>query len=360
MNWTFDGTASSNGALVNGAGTITASVPSATFPATACDYILSDATTGDSTAIVGCNYWSITGGGTSTVVVPARFDIHAGDRIQLVVQDVTNPSGAAAFSSATLATSSDSVWPRRASAGAFVPAQAVIGVTLIPDDTTASQASVAWTVRFTASASGQLTPGSGSVTVTSSVGTPFSQYLVDSSSQATVTDLRTGQSGTVPTPRHRRDLGHGHPSRRRHRPGRRRGRAHAAGGDQPGLRAFSDVSVATSSDSSAPAAPGPFDGTDVYAQPLGALSLRAAVDRRGSGDHLGPRRGGRDRRRTGREHRHADRWFHRGGLSTTAPAGQSIVLTDLSTGLSQPARTPRDRDGRHHTVPCNVPSATTS
>jgi hypothetical protein len=336
-SWRFDATTSATGTLVAGQSVLTASLPGGTFPTNGCgngsgsSYQLYDLTTGAASDQSAC--LTVAGAGTSTVHVTVPFTVHGGDQLHLLVNGATNPASAAAFTTASVATSSDSS-AAATNSGSFAPSSATSGVTVAPNDTAAGQTGVSWLVSFTAGSHGQLAPSFGTVTVASVTGSPFAAYASSSFNDATVTDLRTGQTGTVnPSTTDGSSAVITLPAN-----------VTVEGGDQvnvvlrnvtnPASGSFSEVSVSTSSDTASAAAAGSWNGTAVFSAALNALGFAAQSAAGGATttwtlDAVVGSSGGLTAG-TGTVTVSSSA----GGLPTSCPAN-NVVFNDLTTGYTQ-------------------------
>jgi hypothetical protein len=182
--------ASSTGGLVDGEGTISiAGASGTTFPNTACDYAVSDKTTGHSGDCVG-NLHVGSGGNSVSFTLPSGVSAGANDNVNVVISGVTNP--AATTETFTLSTSSDSV---PASSETVVLSgnpgitSSVTGAAVALSTTAEGATGTTVTITFQVSAGGGFANGSP-ITVVAPVGTVF-----DAGNQCDVVDdVTTGQN----------------------------------------------------------------------------------------------------------------------------------------------------------------------
>jgi hypothetical protein len=179
-NWTVGFTASSTGALVYPASTVTVALPSGTGLGSFYDGTVTDTTTGQ-TVSSNC---SPTSGTTVTCTLNYGNTVNAGDVVSVVLEDVTNPT-ATGSATTTVSTSSDTV-PVTTSF-TLTAAQAVTSLSVVPTSTSAG-ATTNWTVGFTTSSTGALTWPGSTITMALPSGTTFGSF-----GGGTVTDTTTGQ-----------------------------------------------------------------------------------------------------------------------------------------------------------------------
>ncbi len=226
-------TTSSSGALTSGSGTITLSFPgpqanSATgtvFPSTASDYTVNGTVVG---TITVSNSSTVGTASTVTITVPANVNVPASSAVTVVVNGVTNPSTPGTYTTATVATSADTVPatipsytltapPGQVTLGVCCSISASTGWPLAPQsavshnpspDYAGSAATYAFT--FTTSkttsqlpAGGALSAGSGTITVAAPTGTSFpstaSDYVVNGVAASSVSGAGTA-TATITTP----------------------------------------------------------------------------------------------------------------------------------------------------------------
>ena len=157
--WTAGFTSSATGALGTG-DTVTVTAPSSTtFPSAPGDYTVNGVT---ATSVPSA------GAGSATIDVPVA--VAAGTPVTVVVSQVTNPAaGTYPAADFTVATTADA---GAAPTAGLSFASGVTAVTVSPSSNASGQAAT-WTIGFAASASGALTTGTGSVTVTAPSSTTF-------------------------------------------------------------------------------------------------------------------------------------------------------------------------------------------
>jgi hypothetical protein len=181
-------TTSSTGALDGSYGTVTIALPTGTVIPTQ-SISGTDLTTGQSVGTSGGPTFQ-NGRATATWTLSST-DVAAGDRIELTIPDVTNPTSGG---TPTIATSSD---PVAANAAAITPTspQAVSSAKLTPSTTVSGAAGVTYTARLTTSSTGALVSSNGTVTVVLPTGAVIPNESI------TGIDLSSGQqiSGTSPT-----------------------------------------------------------------------------------------------------------------------------------------------------------------
>ena len=190
VTYSLQFTASATGGLAAQHGTITVIAPAGTdFSSTSSGEVVEDLTTGHSDRDFGA---TVSGGGaTITVHVPVGVDIAAGDQVKLELLDVVNPPVGSGLS-LSVSTSSDttSATTPTYSIGAAQAPQSLSAVTLSSSAAAASH--VSYSFQFTASATGALPAQTGTITVAAPAGTDFTP----GASEATVSDLTSGHSGT--------------------------------------------------------------------------------------------------------------------------------------------------------------------
>ncbi len=170
-NYTIAFSTSATGAVPAG-GTITLAAPTGTtWPGGGCSYALTDVTT--SSGNFSCAS-TVSVAGPSTVTIGVPNSILASDSLSLLVNGVTNPGGG--IDTLSVATSSDVVASPSSSytiTGSPGSPTSVASPTLSTTSTAGGAAGVTYTVGFTASASGGLGGGSGSITLAAPAGTIF-------------------------------------------------------------------------------------------------------------------------------------------------------------------------------------------
>jgi YVTN family beta-propeller protein len=172
VNYTVDFAPSATGALAQGQGTVTLSLPGATFNnANVSQGFVSfdDLTSGANGGVYAMQGMTSDDGATLTMTSP--IDIAAGDAVQVTYSDVTNPS-ATGTPTASFSTSSDTT-PATASFSVTAGDQQVSGLSVQPSATAAGVSGVSYTVDFTASATGVLVQNQGTVTLALPSGSAF-------------------------------------------------------------------------------------------------------------------------------------------------------------------------------------------
>ena len=183
VSYTVDFTASSTGELQPSQGTITLAFPAGTtIPNQGLSVTDLSAGQGFGTSAPSVNGSSATY--TVFGVVPA------GDRIELQLDGVTNPSTGGTIG---VSTSSDPT-PVNTPAFSLVPAQRFHSPTVALSTRAQAAKGVSYTVDFTASSTGELQPSQGTITLAFPAGTGSQPGL-------SVTDLSTGQGFGTSAPR---------------------------------------------------------------------------------------------------------------------------------------------------------------
>ncbi len=187
VTYTVGFTASGTGALVPDEGDIILAAPAGTVFSSGTGYSADDVTSGQEFSL---NVVAVLDGGT-TVKLDGGDPISAGDHVVVTANGVTNPS-AAGPEQLTLSTTSDTV---PAAAGITLTAgnQPVAAISaLFLTTTTAGASEVSYQLTFTASATGALVAGNGTVTLALPSGSSFS---ADYEANADFQDLTSGASG---------------------------------------------------------------------------------------------------------------------------------------------------------------------
>ena len=171
VTWAFSGNASSSGKLWAGQGAFVIQLPvgfGGTLSSTPGDYQIIDSTNGLSGTSSGVTRTADNGITGQKAVITTPFTINSGDRFILRARNVTNPSGASAFSGISLGTTSDTaVNPTPGSGTNFVPNHALALFSAFTTSNGVGGATGAtWTFHVTTSSTGELWSGYGQFIIT--------------------------------------------------------------------------------------------------------------------------------------------------------------------------------------------------
>jgi hypothetical protein len=183
---------SATGQMANGQGVIELlGAPGTRLPGNNCDYTVTDTT---NTHSVNCvNALALfDSGAAATFVVPSGFTINPGDSLVVQVSGVTNPP-AGTGDAMSVATSSDTT-PAVSNALSFVAGASPGSASLETSSGAVGQSGVTYSVGFTASSTGELASGTGTITLVASPGTAFGNN--GNSWCATVDDTTTNRSSS--------------------------------------------------------------------------------------------------------------------------------------------------------------------
>ncbi len=191
VTYTVGFTASATGALAAGVATITVTAPAGTtIPAESIDVY--DATTNED---LGYTTYGTQPDGSASETWSLSPPVPAGHRLQLTIAGVTNP--AAGDYPLSVSTSSDSVASTATYAIGGTPLPPPATPTVALSTPAAGATGVAYTVGLSTSASGALTAGSDSITVTGPAGTVIPDQAIDVFDVSAGVDLGNTQPPTL-------------------------------------------------------------------------------------------------------------------------------------------------------------------
>ncbi len=171
VSYTLKFTASGTGEMANGEGVVELlGAPGTRLSGNNCDYTVTDTTNTHSVSCVD-NLSLFAGGAAAVFIVPSGFTINAGDSLVVEMAGVTNPPSGSG-DSMSVATSSDTT-PAVSNAVPFVAAGTPASGSLETSSGAVGQSGVTYSVGFTASSTGALANGSGTVTLLAPAGTAF-------------------------------------------------------------------------------------------------------------------------------------------------------------------------------------------